>query len=151
MGITARGAWVAVQRHFREDGLNTQKDPFTVTGIGDMSGDVFGNGMLLSRKIKLVAAFNHMHIFFDPDPDMASSFRERNRLFKKGRSGWGDYNDKLISKGGGIFSRKAKSVRLSAEMRRLLDTEETKMRPDELIRKILCMPVDLLWNGGIGT
>ena len=151
MGITARGAWVAVQRHFRELGLNTQKDPFTVTGVGDMSGDVFGNGMLLSRKIKLVAAFNHMHIFFDPDPDMASSFRERKRLFKKGRSGWGDYNEELISKGGGVFSRKAKTIRLSSEMRRLLDTDETKMQPDVLIRAILCMPVDLFWNGGIGT
>ena len=103
MGITARGAWEAVMRHFREQGLNTQKDPFTVVGIGDMSGDVFGNGMLLSRKIKLVAAFNHMHIFLDPDPDMASSFRERQRLFKKGRSSWSDYDTDLISKGGGLF------------------------------------------------
>ena len=151
MGITARGAWVAVERHFREQNLNTQKDPFTVTGIGDMSGDVFGNGMLLSRKINLVAAFNHMHIFIDPNPDMAASFRERKRLFKMNRSSWSDYNAKLISKGGGIFSRKAKSIRLSSEMRRLIDTDEKSMRPDDLIRAILRMPVDLLWNGGIGT
>ncbi len=151
MGITARGAWEAVMRHFREQGLNTQKDPFTVTGIGDMSGDVFGNGMLLSRKIKLVAAFNHMHIFFDPDPDMAVSFRERNRLFKKGRTSWSDYDKSRISKGGGIFSRQSKTIRLSAEVRGLLDTEETSMKPNDLVRAILRMPVDLLWNGGIGT
>ncbi|MDH3747942.1 MAG: NAD-glutamate dehydrogenase [Gammaproteobacteria bacterium] len=151
MGITARGAWEAVKRHFREQGLNTQKDPFTVAGIGDMSGDVFGNGMLLSRKIKLVAAFNHLHIFIDPDPDMAASFRERNRLFKKGRSGWGDYNESLISKGGGVFSRQAKTIRLSNDARTMLGTDETTMKPNELIRAILRMKVDLLWNGGIGT
>jgi glutamate dehydrogenase len=151
MGITARGAWEAVKRHFLEQGLNTQKDPFTVAGIGDMSGDVFGNGMLLSKKIKLVAAFNHMHIFIDPDPDMAVTFRERRRLFKLGRSGWGDYDETLISKGGGIFSRQAKTIRLSSEMRQLLDTEETSMQPDQLLNTILRMPVDLLWNGGIGT
>jgi glutamate dehydrogenase len=151
MGITARGAWEAVKRHFREQGLNTQKEPFTVTGIGDMSGDVFGNGMLLSRKIKLVAAFNHLHIFLDPEPDMAATFRERKRLFKMGRSGWGDYNEKLISKGGGIFSRQAKTIRLSSEIRSLLDVDEKSMKPDELISAILRAPVDLLWNGGIGT
>ena len=151
MGITARGAWEAVRRHFREQGVDIQKEPFTVAGIGDMSGDVFGNGMLLSRKIRLVAAFNHMHIFLDPDPDMAVSFRERQRLFKKGRSSWEDYNDKLISKGGGIFSRQAKNIKLCAEARRLLGTTETSMRPLELIRTILRMEVDLLWNGGIGT
>ncbi len=151
MGITARGAWEAVKRHFRELGLNTQKDPFTVAGIGDMSGDVFGNGMLLSKKIKLVAAFNHLHIFLDPDPDMAASFRERRRLFKKPRSGWDDYNETLISKGGGIFSRQAKTIRLSKEIRKLLDTSESSMQPDDLIRHILRMQVDLLWNGGIGT
>ena len=151
MGITARGAWEAVMRHFREQGLNTQKDPFTVAGIGDMSGDVFGNGMLLSRKIKLVAAFNHMHIFLDPDPDMAATYRERSRLFKKGRSGWNDYEEKHISKGGGIFSRQAKTIRLSAEVRALLDVEETSMKPNDLVNAILKMPVDLLWNGGIGT
>jgi len=151
MGITARGAWEAVRRHFREQGLNVQKDTFTVAGIGDMSGDVFGNGMLLSRKIKLVAAFNHQHIFLDPEPDMAASFRERQRLFKLPRSGWSDYNDALISKGGGVFSRQDKTIRLSAEVRRLLDTEEKSLQPTQLIRLILKMPVDLLWNGGIGT
>ncbi|MGI9271489.1 MAG: NAD-glutamate dehydrogenase [Woeseiaceae bacterium] len=151
MGITARGAWEAVKRHFREQGIDTQKDPFTVAGIGDMAGDVFGNGMLLSRKIKLVAAFNHMHIFLDPEPDMPASFRERQRLFKLPRSSWADYNEKLISKGGGIFSRQAKTIRLSPEVRRLLDTSETSMQPDQLIGAILRMPVDLLWNGGIGT
>ena len=151
MGITARGAWEAVKRHFREQGLDTQKDPFTVAGIGDMSGDVFGNGMLLSRKIKLVAAFNHLHIFLDPDPDIAASFKERKRLFGLGRSGWTDYNESLISKGGGIFSRQAKTIRLSKEARRMLGTEETSMKPDELVSAILRMEVDLLWNGGIGT
>lgn len=151
MGITARGAWEAVKRHFREQGLNTQKDPFTVAGIGDMAGDVFGNGMLLSRKIKLVAAFNHLHIFLDPDPDIAASFKERQRLFRKPRSSWADYNESLISKGGGIFSRQAKTIRLSVEARKLLDTKQTSMQPDELISTILRMQVDLLWNGGIGT
>jgi glutamate dehydrogenase len=151
MGITARGAWEAVKRHFREQGLNTQTDPFTVIGIGDMGGDVFGNGMLLSKKIKLVAAFNHQHIFVDPDPDMAASFKERKRLFGLPRSGWPDYNDKLISKGGGVFSRQAKTIRLSKEARAMLDTEKASMQPDELIRAILRMPADLLWNGGIGT
>ena len=151
MGITARGAWEAVKRHFREQGLNTQKDPFTVAGIGDMSGDVFGNGMLLSRKIKLVAAFNHLHIFIDPDPDIAASFRERNRLFKKGRLGWGDYNESLISKGGGVFSRQAKTIRINSEARKLLGIDETSLQPNELVRAILRMKVDLLWNGGIGT
>jgi glutamate dehydrogenase len=151
MGITARGAWEAVKRHFRELGVNVQKDPFTVAGIGDMSGDVFGNGMLLSRKIRLVAAFNHMHIFLDPDPDLRASFRERERLFKQARSGWGDYDESVISKGGGVFSRQAKTIRLSREARKLLDTDERSMQPDQLIRAILHMPVDLLWNGGIGT
>ncbi|HSM29509.1 MAG TPA: NAD-glutamate dehydrogenase [Woeseiaceae bacterium] len=151
MGITARGAWEAVRRHFREQGLNTQTDPFTVVGIGDMSGDVFGNGMLLSRKIKLVAAFNHQHIFLDPDPDMAASFKERQRLFKLPRSSWLDYDDTVISKGGGVFSRQAKTIRLSKEARAMLGTGQASMQPDELIRAILRMPVDLLWNGGIGT
>lgn len=151
MGITARGAWEAVRRHFREQGVNVQTDPFTVVGIGDMSGDVFGNGMLLSKKIKLVAAFNHEYIFIDPDPDMPGSFRERKRLFKLQRSSWTDYNETLISKGGGIFSRQAKKIKLSAEARKLLDTEETPVRPLELIRLILKLDVDLLWNGGIGT
>jgi glutamate dehydrogenase len=151
MGITARGAWVAVQRHFRELGLNTQKDPFTVAGIGDMGGDVFGNGMLLSKKIRLVAAFNHLHIFLDPDPDMAASYRERRRLFQRARSGWDEYNETLISKGGGVYSRQAKTIRLSREARALLGTDQQQMQPDELIRHILRMQVDLLWNGGIGT
>jgi glutamate dehydrogenase len=151
MGITARGAWEAVRRHFREQGLNVQRDPFTVVGIGDMSGDVFGNGMLLSRKIQLVAAFNHQHIFLDPAPDMAASFKERQRLFRLPRSGWSDYNEQLISKGGGIFSRQAKTIRLSPEVRRLLDTGETLLQPTQVIRLILKMQVDLLWNGGIGT
>ncbi|MDX1482237.1 MAG: NAD-glutamate dehydrogenase [Woeseiaceae bacterium] len=151
MGITARGAWEAVKRHFRELGVDTQRDPFTVAGIGDMSGDVFGNGMLLSPKIRLVAAFNHQHIFLDPDPDMAQSLKERRRLFRMPRSSWTDYNEELLSKGGGIFERQAKSIRLSAEARKLLATEEKEMQPDELIRSILRMPVDLLWNGGIGT
>ena len=151
MAITARGAWVAVRRHFRELGLNTQKEPFTVAGIGDMAGDVFGNGMLLSRKIKLVAAFNHRHIFLDPTPDMAASFRERKRLFKTPRTGWNDYNDTVISKGGGVYSRQAKTIRLSNEAQKLLDIEATSLKPDQLINAILKMPVDLLWNGGIGT
>ena len=151
MGITARGAWEAVRRHFREQGLNVQKDPFTVAAIGDMAGDVFGNGMLLSRKINLVAAFNHLHIFLDPDPDMAASYRERKRLFRKPRSGWSDYDEALISKGGGVFSRQAKTIRLSPEVRKMLDTDETSMQPNALIRLILKMRVDLLWNGGIGT
>jgi glutamate dehydrogenase len=151
MGITARGAWEAVRRHFREQNVDVQKDPFTVAGIGDMSGDVFGNGMLLSRKIKLVAAFNHMHIFLDPDPNMAASFRERQRIFRLGRSSWEDYNEAIISKGGGVFSRQAKQIRLTAEMRKMLGTEETSMRPPEIIRTILRMNVDLWWNGGIGT
>lgn len=151
MGITARGAWEAVRRHFREQGVNVQTDPFTVVGIGDMSGDVFGNGMLLSKKIKLVAAFNHEFIFIDPDPDMTASFRERKRLFSMQRSGWSDYDDTVISKGGGVFSRQAKNIKLSAEARNLLGIEENSVRPLELIRLILRLDVDLLWNGGIGT
>jgi glutamate dehydrogenase len=151
MGITARGAWEAVKRHFREQGVDIQKEQFTVAGIGDMSGDVFGNGMLLSRKIRLLAAFNHVHIFLDPNPDVAASYRERQRLFRKGRSGWDDYREELISKGGGVFSRQAKQIRLSPEARRMLGTEETIMQPLDLIRTILRMEVDLLWNGGIGT
>ena len=151
MGITARGAWEAVKRHFREFGVDTQKEPFTVAGIGDMAGDVFGNGMLLSRKIKLVAAFNHRHIFIDPDPSPALSYKERSRLFKTPRTGWDDYDSSLISKGGGVFSRQAKTIRLSNEARKLLDIEATSLKPDQLINAILKMPVDLLWNGGIGT
>ena len=151
MGITARGAWEAVKRHFRELGVNTQEDPFTVAGIGDMAGDVFGNGMLLSRKIKLVAAFNHRHIFLDPDPDIAGSYKERQRLFTTPRTGWDDYDTQLISKGGGVYSRDAKTIRLSKQTQRLLDVDASTLKPNELINAILKMPVDLLWNGGIGT
>ncbi len=151
MGITARGAWESVKLHFRELGIDTQSQPFTVTGIGDMAGDVFGNGMLLSRQIKLVAAFNHMHIFIDPDPDPETSFAERQRLFNLPRSAWSDYDKALISKGGGVFSRRAKSITLSEEARKALGTEAQRLPPNELIRVILKAPVDLLWNGGIGT
>ena len=151
MGITARGAWEAVKRHFHEMGVNTQTDPFTVAGIGDMSGDVFGNGLLLSKTIRLVAAFNHRRIFLDPDPDPAASYKERRRLFRKAGSTWDDYDEKLISKGGGIFSRQAKTIRLSNEARKMLGIEDRTVQPDRLIRAILRMEVDLLWNGGIGT
>ncbi|MBT8082042.1 MAG: NAD-glutamate dehydrogenase [Gammaproteobacteria bacterium] len=151
MGITARGAWEAVKRHFHEMGVNTQTDPFTVAGIGDMSGDVFGNGMLLSKKIRLVAAFNHRRIFLDPDPDMAASYKERRRLFRMPGSTWDDYDDSLISKGGGVFSRQARTIRLSPEARKLLDIADTTVQPNELIRAILKMSVDLFWHGGIGT
>ena len=151
MGITAKGAWVSVQRHFRELGINVQKQDFTVVGIGDMSGDVFGNGMLLSKHICLVAAFNHMHIFIDPDPDAAASFRERQRLFRKPRSAWSDYNDKLISRGGGVFSRSDKSIPISSQMKKRFSIEEDSLTPDQLIHQLLKSPVDLIWNGGIGT
>ncbi len=151
MGITARGAWESVKRVFKETGLDTQNQGFTAIGIGDMAGDVFGNGMLLSGHIRLVAAFNHMHIFIDPGPDAASSYQERQRLFRLPRSSWEDYNKALISRGGGIFSRKAKSIRLSQEARKALATEQTEFTPAELIKTILKAPVDLLWNGGIGT
>ncbi|MDX1454664.1 MAG: NAD-glutamate dehydrogenase [Gammaproteobacteria bacterium] len=151
MGITARGAWESVKRHFREIGINTQSTNFSVVGIGDMAGDVFGNGMLLSRHIKLKAAFNHMHIFLDPFPDPEASFKERERMFRLPRSSWEDYDTSVISKGGGVFSRSAKSIKLSEEVREALGIEETEMTPNELIRAILLAPVDLLWNGGIGT
>ena len=151
MGITARGGWVSVERHFREMGHNIAKETFTCVGIGDMAGDVFGNGMLLSNKLRLIAAFNHRHIFIDPTPDAAKSFVERERLFKLPRSNWTDYNAKLISKGGGIYERSAKSISLSEEARKALGTEVKQATPDELIRIILKAPVDLLWNGGIGT
>lgn len=151
MGITARGAWVSVERHFAEMGYNIKKDPFTAVGIGDMAGDVFGNGMLLSKNLKLIAAFNHRHIFVDPTPDPAISYKERQRLFKLPRSAWSDYDAQKISKGGGVFERSAKSIALTKEMRDALKTEATHLAPDELIRVILQAPVDLLWNGGIGT
>lgn len=151
MGITARGAWESVKRHFRGLGIDTQNEPFDVVGIGDMGGDVFGNGMLLSRKIRLVAAFNHLHIFIDPDPDPEASFEERARLFALPRSSWSDYDASLISAGGGIFARTDKQIRLSAEAREALGIEDESMTPNALISAILKAPVDLLWNGGIGT
>ena len=151
MGITAKGAWESVKRHFREMGVNTQKEDFTVVGVGDMSGDVFGNGMLLSKHIRLLAAFNHMHIFVDPNPDAATSWKERNRLFKKGRSSWTDYDTKLISKGGGIFERSAKSLKISAEIKSLLGLDKIQVTPDELMTAILKSEADLVWFGGIGT
>ena len=151
MGITARGAWESVKRHFRELGTDIQSTDFTVVGIGDMSGDVFGNGMLLSRQIKLVAAFNHMHIFIDPDPDADASFAERKRLFEMSRSAWSDYDKSLISKGGGIFSRSAKSIAVSPEAKEALGLEADEFSPSDLIRELLRAPVDLFWNGGIGT
>jgi glutamate dehydrogenase len=151
MGITARGAWESLKRHFREKGLNTQEEEFTVIGVGDMSGDVFGNGMPLSPHIKLVAAFNHLHIFVDPDPDPASSFAERARLFALPRSGWNDYNSKLISKGGAIFERSAKSITLTPEIRARFDITQTTLSPNEFLRILLKAQIDLLWFGGIGT
>ncbi|MEQ8653166.1 MAG: NAD-glutamate dehydrogenase [Kiloniellales bacterium] len=151
MGITARGGWESVKRHFRELGHDTQTQPFTVVGVGDMSGDVFGNGMLLSDQIKLVAAFNHLHIFVDPDPDPAISFAERQRLFALPRSTWDDYDKSLISAGGGVFSRSVKSIALSAEMRAALGTDAEQLTPTELLTTILKAPTDLLWFGGIGT
>ena len=151
MGITARGAWECVKRHFREMGTDTQTEEFTVAGIGDMSGDVFGNGMLLSRSIRLVAAFDHRHVFLDPDPDAASSWDERRRLFVLPRSSWEDYDRSLISAGGGVWDRGDKSIPLSPEVRAVLGVEDEAMNGDALIRVILRAPVDLLWNGGIGT
>lgn len=151
MGITSRGVWVSVKRHFRELGLNPEEQDFTVVGIGDMAGDVFGNGMLMSRHTKLIGAFNHMHIFLDPDPDPAKSYEERKRLFQLPRSAWTDYNPELISAGGGVFNRSAKSIKLSPEIMRALDTDKDTMVPNELIRAMLKAPVDLIWNGGIGT
>jgi glutamate dehydrogenase len=151
MAITARGAWISVARHFREMGVDVDKDDFTVVGIGDMSGDVFGNGMLLSKHIKLVAAFNHMHIFIDPDANRLESFKERKRLFALPRSGWNDYNAKIISQGGGVFERSLKSIKISSEMKKLFHIKSDSLTPDELIKALLGAPVDLLWNGGIGT
>jgi glutamate dehydrogenase len=153
MGITARGAWVSVRRHFREMGVDCQNEDFTAVGIGDMSGDVFGNGMLLSEHIRLVAAFDHRDIFLDPDPDPAVSFAERKRLFDAPRSSWQDYDRSLISAGGGVYSRNLKSIPVSAQVRRALGIADkvTSMTPHELMRAILLAEVDLLWNGGIGT
>lgn len=151
MGITARGAWEAVKRHFREMDRDIQREPFTVCGVGDMSGDVFGNGMLLSHATKLVAAFDHRDIFIDPDPDAEKSYAERKRLFDLPRSSWQDYDKSLISQGGGIFLRSAKKIPLSDEMRKLFETNAADMTPVELMRAILTAKVDLLWFGGIGT
>jgi glutamate dehydrogenase len=153
MGITARGAWESVKRHFRELDLDTQSEDFTVVGIGDMSGDVFGNGMLLSEHIRLVAAFDHRHIFIDPKPDAATSYAERRRIFELPRSSWADYDTELISAGGGVFPRTAKSIPVNAHVREALGIEDkvTKMTPADLMKAILKAPVDLLWNGGIGT
>ena len=151
MGITARGAWESVKRHFRELGIDIQTTEFTVVGIGDMSGDVFGNGMLLSPHIKLLAAFNHAHVFLDPDPDPQRSLQERARLFGLPGSDWSDYDPAAISAGGGVFPRTAKSIRVSAQVKESLGIEADELSPDDLIREILGAHVDLLWNGGIGT
>src|SRR5690606_26370868 len=152
-GITARGAWECVRRHFREMGKDIQTEPFTVAGIGDMSGDVFGNGMLLSRQIRLVAAFDHRHVFIDPDPDPAISYLERQRLFKLPRSSWDDYDRSVLSRGGMIVPRASKEVELTPEAREALGLEVGVDRLDGegLVRAVLCAPVELLWNGGIGT
>jgi len=151
MGITAKGAWVSVQRHFREVGVDVQSTDFSVVGVGDMGGDVFGNGMLLSEHICLLAAFNHMHIFVDPSPDSAAGFVERKRLFETPRSSWSDYSAQLISEGGGVFSRSAKSIVISPQMQERFDIEVEHMTPNELISQLLRARADLLWNGGIGT
>lgn len=151
MGITAKGAWESVKRHFREMDIDCQTTPFTCVGIGDMAGDVFGNGMLLSRYTCLVGAFNHLHIFIDPTPDPQTSYAERQRLFALPRSSWEDYDKSLISEGGGIFSRQAKSIALTPQMQALLHTERQSMTPTELIQALLKAQVDLIWNGGIGT
>ncbi len=153
MGITAKGAWESVKRHFREMGVDTQSEDFTVVGIGDMSGDVFGNGMLLSQHIRLVAAFDHRHVFLDPNPDAATSWEERKRMFDLPRSTWDDYNKSLISEGGGVYGRGQKSIPISPQVRAALGIEDgiDELPPPELLRRILKAPVDLLWNGGIGT
>jgi glutamate dehydrogenase len=151
MGITARGAWVSVQRHFREMGIDVQTQSVTVAGCGDMSGDVFGNGMLLSKALKLVAAFDHRHIFIDPSPDPLASWKERSRMFALPRSSWEDYNTALISKGGGVFPRSAKTIKLSKQAREVLGLAEKEIEPEALISAILRAPVDLMWFGGIGT
>lgn len=151
MGITARGAWISVQRHFIERQIDVQTQPITVLGIGDMAGDVFGNGMLLSRAVKLVAAFNHQHIFIDPNPDPEKSFLERQRLFVTPKTTWDYYAKNLISAGGGVFNRSAKSIVITEPMRELLGITAEKLAPHELIHALLKSPVDLIWNGGIGT
>ena len=151
MGITARGGWESVKRHFSEMGINCQTTDFTCVGVGDMAGDVFGNGMLLSEHTRLICAFNHLHIFFDPNPDAKTSYVERKRLFENPSLSWDDYDKALISKGGGLFHRSSKSIKLTPEMKKWLGTTQASMTPNELIHNVLKMPVDLLWNGGIGT
>jgi glutamate dehydrogenase len=151
LGITARGAWESVRRHFVDLGIDVDSEEITVIGIGDMSGDVFGNGMLLSKHLKLIAAFDHRDIFIDPDPDPAASWVERNRLFHLDRSSWADYDPSLISEGGGVFPRSAKVIRLTPQMQEVLATDDTELTPNELIQHVLRAPADLLWNGGIGT
>src|SRR5262249_36604960 len=151
MGITARGAWESVKRHFRELGTDIETTDFTVVGIGDMSGDVFGNGMLRSRHIRLIGAFDHRHVFLDPDPEPDQSFNERARLFALPGSSWADYDEQSISSGGRVFHRTAKSIPLAPEARAALGTDAKALTPNELIRALLTAPVDLLWNGGIGT
>jgi glutamate dehydrogenase len=151
MAITARGAWESLKRHFHELGLDARTSEFTVVGIGDMSGDVFGNGMLLSRHLKLIGAFNHQHVFLDPDPDPEATFKERERLFNLPGSSWADYDRKAISSGGGVWPRTAKSIPLSPEARRALGVDAAALTPNELVSALLRAPVDLLWNGGIGT
>ncbi|HEX7825563.1 MAG TPA: NAD-glutamate dehydrogenase domain-containing protein, partial [Mycobacterium sp.] len=153
MGITAKGAWESVKRHFREMGHDTQTQDFTVVGVGDMSGDVFGNGMLLSKHIRLVAAFDHRHIFLDPNPDSARSWIERDRMFQLPRSSWDDYDKSLISEGGGVYSREQKSIPISPQVREVLGlaADVTELTPPALMKSILLAPVDLFWNGGIGT
>jgi len=151
MGITAKGAWISVQRHFAELGTDVQTQPVRVVGCGDMSGDVFGNGMLLSKTLKIVAAFDHRHIFLDPDPDPAASWAERARMFALPRSSWADYDARVISAGGGVFARTTKSIALTEEVRAMLGTTEAEIDPAALISAILTSPVDLIWFGGIGT
>ncbi len=151
MGITARGAWESARRHARVLGKNADTDELTVVGIGDMSGDVFGNGMLRSPHLKLVAAFDHRHVFIDPDPDPQASFDERRRLFETPRSSWADYDDALISPGGGVYPRSVKSIDLTPEAQAVLGTTVARVTPNELIRLVLRAPVDMLWNGGVGT
>ncbi|MDP3705789.1 MAG: NAD-glutamate dehydrogenase [Legionellaceae bacterium] len=151
MGITAKGAWESVHRHFYEMGLDMETTDFTVVGVGDMAGDVFGNGMLLSKHIKLVAAFNHMHVFIDPNPDPTLSYQERERLFHLPRSTWADYDKQLISTGGGVFNRNAKSINVSPEMKLIFGIKQTVIEPNELIKCLLKAKVDLLWSAGIGT
>lgn len=151
MGITARGAWISVETHFAAMGVDVSKEEHTAIGVGDMSGDVFGNGMLSSKHTRLLAAFNHLHIFIDPNPETAAAYKERKRMFELPRSTWDDYNKSLISHGGGVFERSAKSIKITREMKQAFNIKEDSLSPDELIHALLKAPVDLLWNGGIGT